>query len=231
MANPMISRIQERLKELHLSPRAASLRVGQNPDLIRGILRAGDEANPTNETMHKLATALEVPEEWLLGGDGEAPPPRSEYHHAAIDLPPRATMSKDVPVWGTAMGSLIDDAFEGFHLFSGQPVDYVRRPPALANVKDAYAIYVAGDSMDPMHPPGALRFVHPMRPASAGDSVIVETRHWEHDPGQGYIKILRRRKGDTLVLEQLNPIATIEIPIRYVVSVHRVMTLNELFGI
>lgn len=134
-------------------------------------------------------------------------------------------------MWGSAAGSLIEDRFEGFHVFTGQPVDYVRRPPALAGVRDAYAIYVTGDSMDPMHPQGALRLVHPHRPPVPGDSVVVMTRHWDTDPGQGYIKVLRRRQGDRLLLEQINPSARIEIPLKYVVSVHKVLDMNDLFGV
>ncbi|MBI4921886.1 MAG: XRE family transcriptional regulator [Devosia nanyangense] len=232
MPNPLIERIEKRLAELNLTPRAASLRVSTNADLIRGILRAGDEANPTQETIDKVATVLGVSREWLLGNDDKPPPPAGDVRFAPdIRLPSWNTMPKDVPVWGTAAGSLIDHNIEGFHLFSGEPIDRVRRPPALANVPDAYAIYVSGDSMYPMHPPGELRFVHPHRPAAAGDTVIVSTRHWETDPGQGYIKLYRRRKGDMIVLEQLNPGATIEIPVKYVVSVHRVLNMNELFGV
>jgi len=230
----MKQRIEQRLAELHLTPRGASLRVSRNADLIRGVLRA-DDPNPTRETIDKIAGVLQVTPEWLLGNDPNAPLPlpAAPEFIAAEGVTPVAgqSMPKDVPVWGGAMGSLIDTNFEGFHLFTGQPVDYVRRPPALAGVRDAYSIYVNGDSMDPMHPHGALRFIHPHRPPQPGDTVVVMTKHWDSDPGQGYIKILRRRQGDKLVLEQLNPQARIEIPLQYVVSVHKVLDMNDLFGV
>lgn len=233
MANPMIQRIESRLAELRLSPRAASLKVSSNPDLFRSVLRQ-DPPNPTRETLDKMASALRVTPEWLLGKEaapaGTTRPP--EFRMAeGLTLPHDIDMPKDVPVWGSAAGSLIDDKFEGFHLFTSQPVDVVRRPPALSGVRDAYGIYVTGDSMDPMHPHGALRFVHPHRPPSPGDSVVVMTRHWDSDPGQGYIKILRRRVEDRLMLEQLNPPARIEIPIKFIVSVHKVLDMNDLFGV
>lgn len=230
MPNPLIERIQSRLKELRLSPRAASLLVSTNADLFRGVLRLGDDANPTRETIERIATALQVTPEWLTGDDSR-PPLRGETRPAPVAIPQLHDMPKDIPVWGTAMGSIIDDKFEGVHVFTGEPVDRVRRPPGLASVADAYAIYVAGDSMMPMHNPGELRFVHPHRPPSPGDTVVVLTRHWESDPGQGYIKIYRRRKAESVVLEQLNPSVTIEIPMKYVVSIHRVLNMNELFGV
>ncbi len=35
----------------------------------------------------------------------------------------------------------------------------------------------------------------------------------------------------TLILEQLNPPATIEIPVKTLVGVHRTLTVNEMFGV
>lgn len=227
------AKILARLEELHLNPRSASLKVSTNPDLFRNVIRQGDEANPTSETIEKMAEALQVGPEWFVMPDAAAGRPGAlptEVKHANVRVPPNHELPMDIEVLGTAAGSLIEGQFEGFQL-QGESIDRVRRPPGLANVPSAYAIYVTGDSMWPMHSPGDLRFVHPARPAAPGDTVIVQTRHWEGDPGQGYIKILRRRKGDVLVLEQLNPPATIEIPVRYVVSVHRVPTMNELFGV
>jgi phage repressor protein C with HTH and peptisase S24 domain len=233
MPQILIDRINERLSSLNLSPRAASLLVGTNPDLVRGILRAGADANPTTETLAKIAQALQTTPAWLRGETEQRPPliGMPEAIRADRAAPLRDSMPKDLPVWGSAAGSVVHNNVEGFHVFTGEPVDYVRRPPALANVRDAYAIYVTGDSMAPLHNNGDLRFVHPHRPASPGDSVILQTKNWEHDPGQGYIKIFRRRKADTIVLEQLNPAATLAVPVTVVTSMHRVMTLNDLFGV
>lgn len=228
MDQRIIAKILARLDELHLSPRAASLKVSTNPDMFRGVIRAGADANPTSETLLKMQQALEVGPEFFTA---EGAPVAGDIQPGSLPVPSRNDMPRDLPVLGTAAGSLIDTTFEGFHLFTGQPVDWVRRPPGLANVRDAYSFWVTGDSMYPMHSPGELRFAHPGRPPAPGDSVVVQTKNWEHDPGQGYIKIYRRRSGDRIILEQLNPPATIEIPLRYVVSIHHVMTMNELFGL
>lgn len=228
------SLIEARLKELGISSQAAALRVSDNRDLVRNVLRQGDDANPRADTLALVARALELPVEQLVQAAAplttSAKAPRHEFVVAPHALPPVSSMPKDVPVWGTAMGSLVDGV-EGVHMFSGEPVDYVRRPPALMNARDAYAFYVSGDSMDPVHPHGALRFAQPYKPVNPGDTVVVLTRNWDDDPGQGYIKILRRRTGEFLILEQLNPRATIQIPVRHVVSVHKVPDLNDLFGV
>jgi len=233
MAKPgLTARIEQRLKELNLSPRAASLRVSSNPDMFRSVLRFGDETNPKMETLVDIARALNWTIEELIGAEAPAARPDSagtEFVIADVPFPSLRDMPKNVPVMGTAMGSLFDDKFEGIEVLR-DPIEYVRRPPSLMTVPDAYAIYVVGDSMYPMHSPGDLRFVHPHKQPRPGSTVIVQTRHWEHDPGQAYIKIFRRRTAASIVLEQFNPAVTIEIPVKYVVSVHYVPDLAELFA-
>lgn len=237
MAETLTDRIRERLAATGKSAHGASLEAGGSPSLIPNILN-GRSDNPRIDTLRKIAPVLGTTAEYLLKGTAAdepetepSPSKPGEFQRLDIAVPNTAMWPKDLPVWGSAMGSLINENFEGTHVFTGEPVDYARRPPALQGVRDAYAVYVTGDSMDPMHQHGQIRLVHPHRPPSPGDTVIVYTRHWDSDPGQGYIKILRRRSGDQLILEQLNPRATIMVPMRYVVSVHKVMDMNDLFGV
>lgn len=234
MSNQLKTRIKDRLQALGLSPRAASLRVGTNADLIRGLIRDDIEPNPTSDTINKVAAALEVSAEWLLGLDAIDPPViapsgKSEVTLANLDLPGRHALSQDVPVLGTARGSVIDN-FQGFML-ENNVVEYARRPPAMAGVKDLYAIFVEGESMFPAHPEGEMRFVHPHRPCKVGDTVVVQTRRHDDDPGQAYIKVLKRRTAAVVVLEQYHPPAIIEMPAEFVLSIHKVLTINELFGV
>lgn len=63
-------RIQERLKALELSPRAASLRAGGSADLIRGLLR-DKQRGFRGENLTKLAEVLGVSVNWLQTGEHE----------------------------------------------------------------------------------------------------------------------------------------------------------------
>jgi phage repressor protein C with HTH and peptisase S24 domain len=228
-------RITERREALGLSESAASKRAGLSADAIRNIRRAleggKEDGGVSTRTLNALAPVLETTAEWLMTQQGEKvaiPPPDSDVVPAVVQHT-SDRMDRDLPVYGSAKGSLVDGV-EGIEIFSTTAVDYVRRPAVLVNVPGAYAVYVSGDSMDPAHPNGALRLVHPHRPVSPGDTVIVQTRHYDGAPPQGYIKVLRRRSGDRLLLEQYNPAAKIEIPIKYVVSVHKVLDMNDLYG-
>lgn len=254
MTQTLADRVNKRLKTLGLSARAASLAAGMSPAGILNMQRAhraGRDFNFRADSLAALAKALQTTEAWLLRGEGPewakaAPaaeaaddggallepvpagttaPHAGEVTAADVAMPARSTMPLDVPVYGTAAGSL-DGAFQ----IDGV-VDYVRRPPALVGATGLYAIYVIGQSMAPEHSPGDLRFVHPFRPARRGDTVIVQTRTHEGAPIQAYIKTLDHRTDTKLVVTQRNPEATMELDLRFVVAVHRVLTMNEMFGL
>lgn len=216
--------IDKRLSELGVSARSISLKATGSSDTIRNILR-GLTRNPRASTLRKLEATLGLPRDRLVNAQAGEPAP------AAAESVPPVTTGGYLPVYGTAVGALLPHGFEGMAVGFGRMVEKVRRPPALEHVEDAYAVYVAGDSMRPEHNHGDLRFVHPHRPIAGGQSVLVLTRSWNKDPGQAYIKHLKRLGPTSIVLEQLNPPAEIEIPIKYVVHVHRVLTTNELFGV
>lgn len=229
----LVSRIQQRCEALGITINAASERAG-SPSLIPNIIY-GRSKHPRLDTLERLADALETSTAYLTGlADDPTADERSDLTIADVAAPSRSDETGNIPVLGTAAGSLIETAdghaFEGFEIES-RVVQYVKRPPALEHVKDAYSFFVDGDSMHPMHPPGELRFANPHMTVSPGDTVVVQTRTWADKPGQAYIKIYRRRAGGFLVLEQINPPATISIPQQYVLSVHKVLSTNELFSL
>lgn len=219
MAGTVQDRILERLEVLGLSPRAASLQAteGRSNDLIRGILRDKDRV-PRGDSLKRLAPVLQCSVEWLLTGNGPEPPGEP----SPSDL---AEASDQVPVRGTASGAVAG----AFRL--GGPVDSVPRPPGLKSARDVYAIFVASTSMMPEHNPGDLRYVNPHRPVRPDDSVIVEARWREGGDVEAYIGRFLGEDNDKVWIGKLNPKATVEFERRFVRSVHKVMTTNELFGV
>jgi len=236
MTETLQDRVRKRLEELELSGTAASLKAsdGKSRDIVKNIL-SGRSLNPRIDTLSNLASALETTPEWLLNGDGPPPPPpvlseKPESNARVTNLrfhPGAAIGQRNLPVMGTAAGSLGKGAFR----IEGGVIDYVLRPEVLRAVKDAYGIYVEGDSMDPAHPHGELRIVHPHRPCQIGDTVIIVARFTEDGPAEAWIKRLVRRSGQKVIVEQFNPKATIEFERDYIVSCHKVLTLNDLLGI
>jgi phage repressor protein C with HTH and peptisase S24 domain len=178
---------------------------------------------------------LEVTVGWLLTGAGNAPPPRAErppqsrreVRPADVPVPNAASMPLDLPVMGTAAGSHARGAFQ----LEGGIIDFVRRPPTLMGSRTAYALYIQGDSMAPEHPHGALRIIHPDRPVLIGDSAIVQSRHNDIDGVEATIGHYLARTPTVVRLGKLNPQATLEIKRDYIVAVHKVLTVNDLFGV
>lgn len=226
MNDDLKSRVRERLKALNKTPRAASVDAGLHPDTIRNVLRERS-VKPRADSLAKLARALECSVDWLIDPVAPAwsePQPLGLWE--TPEPPPRAEMPRDVPVLGTAAGSA-----RGAFQLDTAPIDYVRRPPGIGASRDIYALYVVGSSMSPRFEEGELIYVSERRPARVGDYVVVQTVGRDDGAVQAYVKRLCRRTDVALLLEQLNPAAEIRLEIADVRAVHRILTLNELFGI
>lgn len=227
MSETLHDRIEQRLKIMGLSAQRASLDAGLSRDVIRKLL-SNREQLPTGKTLSGLARALDVSEQWLLtGADGPVLRPQPDVRHAAVSLPSRLDMPNDVPVRGTAAGSLTKGAFQ----ITSDVIDYVRRPHSLNGASDIYALYVEGSSMEPQYFAGDLVYVHPHRPARTGDVVIVQTALDEFQ-GEASIGVYVKRTEKYLTILKRNPPNTeVQISRETIRHVHKVLSMNEIFGV
>lgn len=221
----LISRLKDRLEELQKTAREVSIAATGKPDTVRNILR-GATRDPKAAVLDKVAAELETSADWLLGKTDDLTLVGKGLRPADVPLPMRHEMPNDIPVHGTAAGSHLRGAFQ----LEGSVVDYVRRPPALIGAKDAYALYIEGTSMEPRFNAGDLVFVHPHRPARPGDAVIVQVAVSQNQI-EASIGYLRRRTAEHVVLGKLNPLAEVQLNRSQVTAIHRVLTINELFGV
>ena len=234
----LIDRINQRLKETGKAAQRVSLEATGAKETLRKILD-GTTRSPRIDTIQKLAIALQTTPEWLLGAseqrhadgngiDGLAAEETTGTLKAAPEFPQRHTMPLDVPVMGTAAGSLLRGAFQ----LEGGIVDYVRRPPALTGTRDIYALYVEGSSMEPQYFPGDLIYVSPHKPARLGDIVVVQCRNGEYATHEATLGIYRRKSTEGIVIAKRNPAGTeVTIVHAHIKAIHRVYTTNELFGV
>jgi len=197
-----------------LRPATWARQAGVSEGTLRNFL-AGRSDSLSQATLEKLAAARGVSAAALITGE-----PSPEVA-SKIDLP------QDVEVHGTVAGAIAG----AFQLDTGTVVDRVHRPPGLLGAAGLYALYVRGDSMAPKFEEGDLIYIHPHRPPAPGCYVVVQIQAGANLPIEAYIKRLARRTASKLILEQINPLATIEIPAKHVVAVHRILTINELFGV
>lgn len=224
--------IRERLDAIGRGPVEAATAAGLQKHFINDILH-GRKQSVRGANLDKLAGALDVKPADLLNAMAGRPPGGGDVLPApGVKLP--AAPPLDVPVRDTSSGMPVvlsgeaGGAVEGFFMENDQSIGSVSRPPALTGVPDAYAIYVVGESMAPMHSAGELRFVHPHKPARPGDTVLIYLAQDGRE--QAFIKRLVARTVDEIVAEQLQPAAIIRFRAASVRAVHKVLTTNELFG-
>ncbi|GGG51483.1 repressor [Caldovatus sediminis] len=217
------NRIKEVREARGLSLNDLAERVGADHTTVWKLERG--KRRLTAEWLSRLSKALDVPAPSLVPDWANLP--TATLANDVPPLPEREDMPRDVPVYGTARGGP-----EGtFLLQRGEAVDYVRRPPGIAKARDAFALYVEGDSMVPWRRAGQLVFVNPRRPAAVGDHVVVVLQDGEDGSMPALLKRLERRTAEKLVLSQYNPEIEIEIPTSRVAQIWRVMELEELLGV
>jgi phage repressor protein C with HTH and peptisase S24 domain len=121
-------------------------------------------------------------------------------HHVPEAIPAAVPLVgvRDLPVFGSVEGG------GGAVIVSSEPVDFVRRPAPLAQVKDGYAILVSGESMVPAFEPGDTVLVHPHLPPVRDCDVVLYGRDRD-DNEVVTIKRLVRSSTKEWYLRQWNP--------------------------
>lgn len=127
--------------------------------------------------------------------------------------------ARDVPVLGRAIGG--DD---GRFIFNGEILGWELRPPMLAGVKEAYAVYADGDSMYPRYKPGETVWINPNRPPARGEDVVVQLHpEDEFEPPYGFIKEFVGWEPSRLVVRQYNPSGEVYYDRDRVITIHPVV--------
>lgn len=244
MAKPidvLVERIDSRASELGLNDRRVSMLATGAPDAIREIRRG---KMPRGERLAQIAAALETNVDWLMGGDGPAdgPPRPRQAGGVSVAAPARnfnfGINERNVPTLGSVIGCNFADFSDGVpvevHMVDmGEVIGHAPRPVGIQGNRDAYTLYIAGDSQSPRFEPGDLIYVNPKRPPNIGDDVVVQLVEPDGDGERvvsALIKRLRRRTAAHVELEQFNPPRLITVPADRVRAIHRVMSLSELLG-
>jgi transcriptional regulator with XRE-family HTH domain len=107
-----------------------------------------------------------------------------------------------------------------------EPIEFVDRPEPLFGVRNAFAMYVVSDSMEPKYSQGALLLIHPGRPVRQNDYVLI-VKQAEDGEHSAMVKQLVRMESDRLMVRQFNPPREFELDRRDVTSVSLVIGSYE----
>jgi phage repressor protein C with HTH and peptisase S24 domain len=229
--------------------------VGSGAELAR-LTRQNDvtvrsHVNGTRDVSKKAAEAysraLKIDPAWLLYGHGSmgrlvddaAPDNDTPLDSDDADLSANARLSsaeapdfqvfaKDIPVLGSA-----ECGQDGLlTLNTGEPIDFVRRPPGQMTRRGIYCIYAEGNSMEPVYEAGDLIYVDPHRPPRPGRDVVIQLRK-ESEAGEirYFLKRLVKRTGTQWRVKQFNPEKEIVLEDRDVAAIHLVLKNHELMGL
>lgn len=197
-----------------LSMKGVSERIGKNHAYMKQYLGGKPEHLP-EDVREALAPILNVdPNQLRTDRPAQAGIKQVPY----VKLSPVDKRDK-VPVMGIGEGGR-----GGWSVWNGEIVDYIQRPASLENCPNGYAVYVVGSSMEPRYYAGEAIYVHPGRPVTVGNFVLVQLRPLADGEAPGaLIKRLVKKTGLKYVLEQFNPAETFDIPISDVVSIHKIV--------
>lgn len=217
--DPVRKLIVDRIAALKTNMSVVSRQIGRSHAYLQQFLKRGIPKNLPEIERYKLADVLGV-EEWQLE-DAELSKLREDQPN--VKLSGAVHLKNRIPAYGQAMtGS------DGRFVFNGQKVIDVLAPPVLADVAEAYAVVIAGASMEPRYFAGEYAFVHPRLAVRKNDFVVVQLKP-EHDGDDrpGYVKRFISLDSKRLRLEQLNPRKIIEFPANRVHSIHRIVMSGD----
>lgn len=180
--------------ESGLSASGLAKRAGLDPTAFNPSKRVGPDGRarwPSTESVAKVLTATQVGIEAfaaLVSGQTTLPSPGRAG---------RPGPQRRVPLLGLAQAG-----GEGFFDDGGFPVGGSWDEIGLPDINDphAYALEIAGDSMEPVFRDGDVVIVSPASPVRRGDRVVVRTRL-----GEVMAKELKRQSARRIELGSLNP--------------------------
>lgn len=199
-------RIRDARRQKGWSQADLAKKVGVSQVAIKKI-----EANTTRQSKFLPKIALELGldlaelDPSLKSGNEGAPVNELRPFHGRLDF----------PIYASAEGG------PGEIIRSPDPVDWQPRPQPLAHVRNAYGLYVVGDSMAPEYRPGDIALINPNLPI-IGDEVYIFYAEKDGE-ARATIKHLRRASVDKWLVSQHNKPRDFELNKREWQWAHRVI--------
>lgn len=103
----------------------------------------------------------------------------------------------------------------------GDVVDWVTRHPQQFSLRDAYALYVDSEDMQPRYFRGELVYVHPAKPVMTGSDCVVEYKN-----GDIAVRRLVQKTADKIVVQKFNPAKMEEFKASDITALHSIVGRN-----
>lgn len=179
------------------------------------------------DNLAAIAEVFAVSFEWLANGRGAMDFAGNAHLNEPVNALVGDRLPRDVntiPLYGHAIGGE-----DGEFVLNGQQLDNITAPPGLSGRDGAYAVTVAGFSMEPRYEDGETVYVDPNKRVVRSNYVVAQVQLEENGPVLAYIKRFVSHNSKELVLEQFNPPKTLKFPHECVVSVHYIVMGGRVF--
>jgi len=187
------------------------------------------------ENLAAIADKFNTNLDWLKSGRGELPQKSDAANSPPLTNPQKLNIAPElyaqnarigepvrgftkIPIRGKGMGGQ-----DGVLIFNDQNLGDILAPPALADVPDAYAVYIVGDSMLERYQHGEVVYVHPYMPVRKNDDCVVQIVSGDGEPPHGFVKRFLSFDDKFLKVLQLNPRKTLTFAKDKVLAVHRIL--------
>lgn len=177
-----------------------------------------------------IAAALQCSEEWLFAEpraqtasqSGEPGYLKRTSSTPAKLLVPTPRGSVTLPIRGTIANPAGDFSF------TGQVIDYKRRPPAISDSQFAYGFTMRGNAMAPIFEEGRLVYVDPGQSVQIGNYAVIEMLPDDDGRAPVIVRRLIYRTSDSLEIWQSTPDKRYSINTGNVAHMHRILVGEEL---
>ena len=187
--------------------------AGLNPVTVASYMRS--ERQPSLEACFEMSKALGVDPFWIMNGKGSGPQVPTPK---GANKPAGKLGGRQIPLYSCALAGP-----DGSVSIGSDFVEMIDAPAPIAEISDAYAVRVAGDSMEPRYESGEIVYCHPRMSIKKNDYVIAQITGKDGDGLQGYIKRFIAIDDNALTLEQLNPPKKLKYQRDRVKSVHKIV--------
>lgn len=217
-----------RIKPDDLTPNAWAVKAGVSRPFFNDLRKHG---NPKRATLSKVLAAIGWTVDRFEAETGLYPVDTEVRGAGAVGFGEMKSMVfgeqplAPLPLYGSAQGGELGEQhdFALTELDLSEVLDYLRRPAALADDKESYALTIVGSSMSPRFKPGERVGVSPRARVEIGDDVIVQLRGENTNRVRRVlIKELVRRNASHVVLKQHNPPRELQVDRSDILAIHKV---------
>lgn len=179
---------------------ALATRLGIGQSSVNRWAHGSSPRGPNLLRLMAVAETVPAARNLLAHSTGVALPPSPEPFKPEIVPGSALVGDKSFPVYAAAMGG------DGHQIVTFEAIDYVKRPAILESVKDAYGVYIVGESMVPAFEPGDMALVHPhLPPARDKNVVLYHVPPLGSNEAEAIVKRLVRYNDQDWFLKQYNP--------------------------